>query len=143
MERRDKGKEKGEGGRENPLPGDIIQGMTLRKISEDVQGTRGKRLSSASLPPTSQRIWANPRLPETLFWSAAPKALSFPSLARSWSLLSPHWWGLGKTSQELRGGPLYPRHYDRNAPVTSLQRGGRERSGLVQSEANVQRTQSA
>lgn len=108
MERRDKGKGKGEGGRENPPPGDIIQGMTLRKISEDVQGTRGKRLSSASLPPTSQRVWANPRLPEMLFWSAALEALSFPSLARSWGLLSSHWWGLGENEPGIEGWPPVP-----------------------------------
>lgn len=39
------------------------------------------------------------------FWSPAPEALSFPSLAHSWSLLSPHWWVSVGAGLELEGRP--------------------------------------
>lgn len=76
-----------------PLLGIEFRGMTPRYISGDIQGIRGWKLSNAGFPRHSQHIYANPWLPETLFWPLAPEALSFPSLAHSWSLLFPRRWG--------------------------------------------------
>lgn len=95
----------------------------------------------ASLPPHSASGQIQGFL-RRFFGLQPPK----PSVFLLWHVLGvsflPTGGAWGKTSQELRGGPPpapYPRHYDRNAPVTSLQRGGRERSGLVQSQTNMQR----